>query len=367
MERPEIKVLLIEDDEDDYILVRDMLSEIEGRKYKLDWVTTYQEGMEAILKGIHDVYLLDYRLGDRDGLEFLKEAEIRDGNEPIIFLTGAGDYSIDLAGMEMGASDYLVKDEITPNLLERSIRYAMNWRRTEKELIQSQKQLKNLSAKLIEAQEEERRKISQEIHDSLGQFLTSIPFALEQSLMKLEAGHHIEECKKSVQHIVNMVNQMEVEVQQIQKQIRPPLLDIFGVIETIKWYAEEFDTLYTSIDVSLDLDADETEIPDGLKITIFRVIQEALNNVAKHSKGSRATISLNRQQNKIELIIQDNGEGFSLEEYFSNTHLKQGIGLVSMRERVEQTGGEFYFSSKIGEGTTIRGVWQVDAEQDESG
>ncbi|NIT59498.1 MAG: hypothetical protein GWN00_25755 [Aliifodinibius sp.] len=160
---------------------------------------------------------------------------------------------------------------------------------------------------------------------------------------------------------------MEVEVQQIQKQIRPPLLDIFGVIETIKWYAEEFDTLYTSIDVSLDLDADETEIPDGLKITIFRVIQEALNNVAKHSKGSRATISLNRQQNKIELIIQDNGEGFSLEEYFSNTHLKQGIGLVSMRERVEQTGGEFYFSSKIGEGTTIRGVWQVDAEQDESG
>ena len=119
------KILLIDDDEDDQVLVYDMLCESFGEKLKLDWVSAWDEGIEAIGSDIYDVYLVDYRLGERDGLGLIRQAVAQNCTAPSILLTGEGNREIDLSAAEAGAADYLVKGQITAPLLERAIRYAI--------------------------------------------------------------------------------------------------------------------------------------------------------------------------------------------------------------------------------------------------
>ena len=139
MDNGGIRVLLIEDDEDDYILVRSMLSKVTSTKYDLEWAPGYDTALKAIDMARHDVCLLDYHLGERNGLELLREMATRGVTTPVIFLTGQGDYETDVEAMRLAAADYLVKGQINGHLLERSIRYAITQRMTEEKLRQAQK------------------------------------------------------------------------------------------------------------------------------------------------------------------------------------------------------------------------------------
>ncbi|HVF87131.1 MAG TPA: EAL domain-containing protein [Pyrinomonadaceae bacterium] len=120
-----IRALLVDDDEDDYVMTREMLSEVKGEVFRLDWVPSYHDALETIRRGEHDVYLLDYRLGGHNGLDILREARGGGCGAPMILLTGQGDDAVDVEAMKAGASDYLVKGQIEPSLLGRSIRYAV--------------------------------------------------------------------------------------------------------------------------------------------------------------------------------------------------------------------------------------------------
>ncbi|HEY9649581.1 MAG TPA: PAS domain S-box protein, partial [Coleofasciculaceae cyanobacterium] len=131
-----LRVLLVDDDEDDYILTRDWFSEFQGTNFKLEWVASYDAGLAAIAQHQHDVYLLDYRLGDRTGLELLREAVAQGCLAPIILLTGQGDRDIDVEAMKAGAADYLDKSQIGAPLLERSIRYAIERKQAEQKIRQ---------------------------------------------------------------------------------------------------------------------------------------------------------------------------------------------------------------------------------------
>ncbi|NEQ62530.1 MAG: response regulator, partial [Moorea sp. SIO4A1] len=125
MYNPLVNVLLVDDDEDDYILTRDLLSENRRARFSLTWVATYAKGLEMIAQNHHDVYLLDYRLGEHNGLELLGEAIARGCTAPIILLTAQGDHEVDMEAMKAGAADYLDKSQLRAPLLERSIRYAL--------------------------------------------------------------------------------------------------------------------------------------------------------------------------------------------------------------------------------------------------
>jgi DNA-binding NtrC family response regulator len=127
-----VRVLLIDDDRDEYRLTRHMLSTTSG-DYELDWVATYDEGLAAISEGKHDVYLVDYVLGPGNGLELIRAARARGSRAPFIMLTGYGDRKIDMAALEAGVADYLVKGQIGPELMERAIRYAIERKRAENE------------------------------------------------------------------------------------------------------------------------------------------------------------------------------------------------------------------------------------------
>src|ERR1041385_7178940 len=120
-----LKVLLIEDDEDDYILTSDLLRDVKGTNYEITWISKYGESLIAILGGDHDVCLIDYRLGEGNGIQLVRDAIANDCRIPMILLTGQAERSIDIEATEAGAADYLVKGNIDPPLLERSIRYAI--------------------------------------------------------------------------------------------------------------------------------------------------------------------------------------------------------------------------------------------------
>jgi PAS domain S-box-containing protein len=124
-----VKVLLVEDDEDDFIITRDLLSEIPGQRFTLDWLKTFDAGLAAMCQNLHDVVLVDYRLGAHDGIELLRAALERGCQAPAILLTGAGERQVDLEAMRAGAADYLVKGHLRAGSLERSIRYAVQRKR----------------------------------------------------------------------------------------------------------------------------------------------------------------------------------------------------------------------------------------------
>ena len=136
MDDSPLRVLMVEDDEDDYVLTRQFLAEIQGGHFQIDWVADYDAGLEAIHKAEHDVYLVDYRLGKNNGLELLRAAIARDCPAPIILLTGLGDHIVDSEAIRAGAADYLVKGQFDAEQLERSIRHSILRKRAERDLHQ---------------------------------------------------------------------------------------------------------------------------------------------------------------------------------------------------------------------------------------
>jgi len=131
-------VLLVEDDEDDYVLTRELLADSRRSEFQLDWISDFNEALDAICRFDHDLYLVDYRLGEYDGLELLRRAKELGCNAPLILLTGQGDGDVDVAAMKAGAADYLVKGHLDAPLLERSIRYSLEQSRTLQALRESE-------------------------------------------------------------------------------------------------------------------------------------------------------------------------------------------------------------------------------------
>ena len=143
-EKP-IRILLVDDDEDDYVLTRDLLVGGSGDRFHVDWADTYGRAVEAIEQKEHDLYLFDYRLGEQTGLELLQYSIASGIRAPIVLLTAQGDHDVDMAAMEMGASDYLDKRTLNRELLERSIRYALERKRAEEARQETEKKLRAIT------------------------------------------------------------------------------------------------------------------------------------------------------------------------------------------------------------------------------
>ena len=120
-----VRILLVDDDEDDYVITRTLVSEIRGRRYQLEWVDNYDKAVAAVRRREHDICLLDYRLGSRTGLELLRESKSLNDRLPMILLTGQGDHEIDIEAMKAGAADYLIKGQLDSDKLDRAMRYAI--------------------------------------------------------------------------------------------------------------------------------------------------------------------------------------------------------------------------------------------------
>ena len=177
LNKDELNILLVDNDEDDYVLTRDLLAGVEGLTIKLDWVPTYDDALRKLPLNQHDVCLVDYRLGARTGIDLIGEAIQRSCRSPLILLTGQGNHEIDMQAMQAGASDYLVKGQVDAALLERSIRYAIERKRMEIATRRAHDELEKWvgerTAELSEANEllkeeiAERRRLEQQVQESL--------------------------------------------------------------------------------------------------------------------------------------------------------------------------------------------------------
>lgn len=151
LNQPKIRVLLVEDDEDDYVLTRTLVSSKENANIRLDWVDSYEAGVEAICSDKYDVYLIDYRLGQRTGIDLIQEASRQGCMAPMILLTGQDDLAVDYTALELGASDYLVKGRIDAQLLGRSIRYALKQADTLADLARNERKYRSLFERSMDA------------------------------------------------------------------------------------------------------------------------------------------------------------------------------------------------------------------------
>jgi signal transduction histidine kinase len=141
--------------------------------------------------------------------------------------------------------------------------------------------------------------------------------------------------------------------------LRPSMLDDLGILATIRWFCRQFESTYSRIRIRQSIDVKEHEVPGSLRTVIFRVLQEGLNNIAKHSMATLVLIFLRKTDQEINLVIRDNGQGFDLSKAQSADDAPHGFGLKSMRERAELSGGSFMIESTQGKGTIIRASWSI--------
>ena len=231
-------------------------------------------------------------------------------------------------------------------------------RKAEDALRESGKELRILSNQLLSAEEKERKRITRELHDGIGQALSAIKFSVENSLGQLRKVSDPSEIK-SLEAIIPLTQKTIEEVRRIVKDLRPSILDDLGILATINWFCREFQEVYTGIRIETEIDVQENIIPSLLKTVIYRILQEALNNVAKHSGADLVQLSLQEQDNRIIMRIQDNGVGFDVSKTISMQPSRRGFGLASMRERAGLSGADFDLTSEAGQGTTIRVEWDV--------
>jgi PAS domain S-box-containing protein len=221
----------------------------------------------------------------------------------------------------------------------------------ESELLQSQRHLQELSRKSIEALESDRKSTAKELHDSIGASLAAIKFRLEGIAVQIEPQPRAAAAslKKTIAYLVDAIK----ETKRISAKLRPTTLDDLGLLSTLEWYFRQFAENYGRIRVMRQIDILEDEIPESLKIVIYRVLQEALHNTARHSDASRVWIQLSRDQNRIRLAVEDNGCGFDVQGVEHRENSLSGFGLKSMQERAEICGGTFRLDSQPGKGTTV--------------
>lgn len=228
--------------------------------------------------------------------------------------------------------------------------------RAEEALRKSEEELRHLSSQLLKVQENERKRISRELHDSIGQSLTAIKFGLENARSQV-AQDTAEASVELLATLIPLVQEASEEVRRIHTDLRPSMLDDLGILTTINWFCREFQLIYTGIRIEKQLDIKENDVPEPLKIIIFRILQEALNNVAKHSHADLVRLYFGKTDEIIRLAIRDNGRGFDMWDVLSMEEAEKGFGITSMKERAELSGGTFTIESSPGEGTVVEASW----------
>ena len=219
-------------------------------------------------------------------------------------------------------------------------------------------EIRRLSAQLLAVQEDERKKISRDLHDSIGQCLAAIKFRIETILTTMH-GSKNRETVDSLEALALLAQLASEETRRIHADLRPPLLDDLGIVATISWFCRQFEDVYPPVKIEKDILLEEKDVPVSLKTPIFRILQEALNNVSKHSNAKLVRVLLRQGDGKMQFVIEDNGQGFDIQRAFSRKASEGGFGLTSMKERAELSGGCFSIDSIQGAGTTIRASWSA--------
>jgi len=223
-------------------------------------------------------------------------------------------------------------------------------RGSEKELRASAEQLQAMSRRLVEVQESERRQFSRELHDRVGQNLTALSISLD--ILKTQLSHNGDEALRSRLDDAGALLEATAEsIENVMSELRPPMLDDYGLLPALQWYANEF-SRRTGVQVTVVGDEGMERPAQASEIALFRIMQEALNNVVKHAHANRVQIMLEQTGTEFAMSVSDDGVGFDA-GLIPVSKRRQGLGMVTMRERTQAVGGRFEIGAAADRGTRV--------------
>ena len=339
-------VLIVDDDP----TARETLAAIlEGEGYDLQQAKDGIQTLQILKQLQPDLILMDVMMPTMDGFEVCRRIRATPSlaEVPIILLTALDDRDALLRGLESGADDFLSKPPDRRELVARVRTITrLNRYRT---LIEQRENIRRMAEHVIDAQEEERQRISRELHDDLGQALTTHLIALRNLQQDLSLPTHLptQTLFERLQSLYDQSYEIFGKIRSIARDLRPPVLDALGLKVAMQTYCTEF-TRRTHLPVIFEAEDTLSELPDPYNITLYRALQEALTNVVKHAQASQVWVDLSVDEEQVTLTIQDNGIGFSGEQPGSN-----GIGLAGLHERITIAGGTLTVSSTQKRGTIL--------------
>jgi signal transduction histidine kinase len=351
---------------DDQVALHQVMGELlAGEGYYLGFASDGSQALALVEDMTPDLILLDVKMPGMDGFEVCRRlrANPRLAEVPIVMLTALADSESRLQGIQAGADDFVSKPFDGTELLAkvRTITRLNRYRRlleersrreeAEEEVARHRRDLQRLSMQLIKAQEAERARLSRELHDELGQALTAVSLNLAEVIRLLppEAAPRI--CEKLAEARI-LTDQALAQVRRLALDLRPGILDDLGLMATLRWYLNRWSrTFETEVEFrATDL---EERLPPDIETALYRIVQEATTNVAKHAQASRVRVYLERKPSAIVATIEDDGCGFAAEGLSTHETPGNGAGLLGMRERVGPLGGKFDLWSSPGKGTRL--------------
>jgi signal transduction histidine kinase len=349
-----VNILMVDDQPAKLLSYEVVLSELGENLLK---ASSGKEALEHLLKTDIAVVLTDVNMPELDGYELadMIREHPRFQNTAIIFISAMHTTDRDrLKAYESGAVDH-ISVPIIPELLRAKVRVFAELYRKTRQLELLNHELRRLSGSLLVAQDQERRRIARELHDSLGQELAVAKMIADRILEDRSA----ESNDQAIAEVSTLIKNALQQVRSISHLLHPPLLDETGLSSALQWYVGGF-TKRSSIETSIDVQpADFPRLTPDLETAIFRIVQEALTNVLRHSEARRASVALVRTDNQVSLTVCDDGKGVA-----DNTMMLRpgaiGIGLGGMSQRAKEFGGELRLRD-ANPGTVVEVVVPVES------
>ncbi len=341
-----INILMVDDQSGKLLTYEAMLSELGENLIKAH---SGIEALELLLKNDIALVLMDVSMPGMDGFETAQmiHEHPRFQNTPIVFISGIHVTDLDrLKGYQHGAVDY-VSVPVVPELLRAKVKVFA-------ELHRKTQQLEVLNARVTTLQDEERRSIARELHDSVGQLLAAI--SMNSALVEAESHKLSPGAAKRVTENAAMVAEASRQIRTISHLLHPPLLDEAGLASALRWYVEGFSER-SKIDARLDIPQAFAGLTKEMELSIFRMVQECLTNIHRHAGSPAAAIRITQDEACLRVEVEDAGKGIPPEKEAAP---HAGVGLRGMRERLRRLGGTLQIQSN-GAGTRVIAILPVNA------
>jgi len=362
------RILLADDNAD----MREYIRRLLAGAYEVEAVADGQAALESIRRRRPDLVLSDVMMPRLDGFGLLKALRNDEKNAtvPVILLSARAGEESRVEGIGAGADDYLIKpfsarelaariethlklSQVRTEAEQRSRRLAesldMEVRVRTRELeqrnadvIRQSEILRDLSHRMMQMQDDERRHIARELHDSAGQTLAVL--AMRLSRLVQQAQSSAPQFVKDTQETADLVQQLSREIRTTSYLLHPPLLDETGLAPALKWYLDGLNSRST-VSITLEAADDFGRLPSDMELVLFRLVQECLTNIHRHSSSKTATITLARDEASVSLEVRDQGTGIPPEKLAELQSQGSGVGIRGMRERVRQFKGEMNIES----------------------
>jgi signal transduction histidine kinase len=353
------KILIVDDEPRMCDSLKALLS---GQDYEIHTCNSGKEAAEYLGKDF-DLVLLDIVMPDMDGHDVMDYIARQSPETLVVAMTGHASIESAVQALRRRAYDYLRKPFEHEELLK-TVENALDQKRLrserkqaeeslremEKALRESAKRLRFLSSHLLTAQERERRRISIELHDELGQALAVLKLQLIFIQGELRKDQIVlrADCEDSLCYVDEIIE----NVRRLSKDLRPSVLEDLGLSAALRRLIDEV-SQHNDMDTSVEMDDINGLFSDEAQIIIYRVFQEALANIVKHADTSRVSVSVNRKDGNVSFVVEDAGNGFDVDYVQAQASTEKGLGLVAMDERVQMLGGSLNIWSQEGKGTRI--------------